>query len=604
MNWRNTCEARRSPKPARRCPAPGPGRPENGTDLEAEVLPQAPSRWYLTGFLVPLEAGEAQKSDETANDDLDSPAAGGDATDDDTTPEPPAARRAFFPSSIGLSLLVSKQTRQLQVEVNWGDYRAEPLDAPVDGEESPAPEVSGRMPLRWRRAPHRVEMTLNLPAETAKAVEHEVPDSDGLRVAVSVRPVQALGIAEGMVPDGTRSVSVFLVNHRIPGSDELRDERFIFQAGLAVHSAEPLIPRPNLKGHVTEDWDERVADLQYRDVYEYSVGHGIATHAEIDADGTCHTVRTCWIPAAEVERVAPARIANVELRMDALAELADGPAAQKALGPFVKQYRDWIADQKKVLPSLTPKRREMAEALFQRAGTAAKRIEDGIKVLDDKDALFAFRMANRVMARAARRRFGPMQGKDEAAVDAPTWRPFQLAFILMNLPGIVDPHHHDREVVDLLFFPTGGGKTEAYLGLAAFTLVYRRLQNPGLRLAGAERADALHAPPADARPAQPRRDADLCPGAGAAQGPGQARPLAVRDRPLGRPGRHAEPDGLQGRQRPELRAIEDHRLPERRPQAVADPARKLPLVRRRSSSRTRSSSCPTRTSRPTSAWSA
>ena len=57
---------------------------------------------------MPLEAGEVQKSDETANDDFESPTAGGDATDDDTTPEPPAARRAFFPSSIGLSLLVSK----------------------------------------------------------------------------------------------------------------------------------------------------------------------------------------------------------------------------------------------------------------------------------------------------------------------------------------------------------------------------------------------------------------------------------------------------------------------------------------------------------------
>ena len=454
--------------------------PDNGTDLETEILLQAPSRWYLTGFLVPLEAGKAQKSDETADDDLDSPAGGGDASDDDTTPEPPAARRAFFPSSIGLSLLVTKQTRQLRVEVNWGDYRGEPLDAPVDSEESPAPEVSGRMPLRWRREPHRVEMTLNLATKTAKAVvEHEIPDSNGLRVAISVRPVQALGIAEGMVPDGTRSVSVFLVNHRIPGSDELRDERFIFQAGLAVHSTEPLIPRPNLKGHVTDEWDERLADLQYRDVYEYSVGHGVATHSEVDAEGTCHTARTCWIPSAEVELVAPAKIANVELLMDTLAELADGPAAHKALVPFVKQYREWITDQKKVLPSLTPKRREMAEALFQRAGTAAKRIEDGINVLDDQDALFAFRMANRVMAKAARRRFGPMQGKEEAAVDAPTWRPFQLAFILMNLPGIVDPHHHDREVVDLLFFPTGGGKTEAYLGLAAFTLVYRRLKNPG-----------------------------------------------------------------------------------------------------------------------------
>jgi hypothetical protein len=77
--------------------------PDNGSVLEAEILPQAPSRWYLSGFLVPLEAGESQKSDETANDDLESPTAGGDATDDDTTTEPPAARRAFFPSSIGLS---------------------------------------------------------------------------------------------------------------------------------------------------------------------------------------------------------------------------------------------------------------------------------------------------------------------------------------------------------------------------------------------------------------------------------------------------------------------------------------------------------------------
>ena len=168
------------------------------------------------------------------------------ATHPMTTPrpsrQPPAGR--FFPSSIGLSLLVSKQTRQLRLEVNWGDYRAEPLDAPVDDEESPAPEISGRMPLRWRREPHRVEMTLNLATETAKAVEHEVPDSDGLRVAVSVRPVQALGIAEGMVPDGTRSVSVFLVNHRIPGSDELRDERFIRMKGSWNGRQEAHQPQP------------------------------------------------------------------------------------------------------------------------------------------------------------------------------------------------------------------------------------------------------------------------------------------------------------------------------------------------------------------------
>jgi hypothetical protein len=70
---------------------------------------------------------------------------------------------------------------------------------------------------------------------------------------------------------------------------------------------------------------------------------------------------------------------------------------------------------------------------------------------------------------------------------AATWRPFQLAFILLNLPALADPGNPDRAavpmtgdastgVVDLLFFPTGGGKTEAYLGLAAFAFAIRRLQ--------------------------------------------------------------------------------------------------------------------------------
>src|SRR4051794_34635600 len=90
--------------------------PEDGSELEAEVLPQSPSRWYLTGFLVPLEASEAQRSDETAQDDYDASAADGEGTDDDAAPEPSAARRAFFPSSIGLSLLVPAAARRLEVE--------------------------------------------------------------------------------------------------------------------------------------------------------------------------------------------------------------------------------------------------------------------------------------------------------------------------------------------------------------------------------------------------------------------------------------------------------------------------------------------------------
>jgi hypothetical protein len=459
--------------------------PENGSDLESEVLTQAPSRWYLTGFLVPLEAGEDQRVDETGEDDFTLTGGEADATDDAAPPEPAAARRACFPSSIGLSLLVPGATSRLRVIVNWGDYRAEPRETEGVTQEHHGTDGLGRGSFLWRRTPRREELTLPLPAETAGTVAHAVPSSDGLRVALSVRPVNALGIAEGMVPPGTRSVSVFLVNHRAPALvDENRDDRFIFQAGLEVHAEEPLVPRPNLRGQGADDWDERVADLQYRDVYEYAVGHGIATHAEINQAGACHIVGTRWVPAAEVERVEPSAIPRVEFRMESLAKLADGLAAQRALAPLVEQYQGWIGGQRSALENLSQFRREIAETLLQRAAGAAARIQEGIDALADPTVLKSFCLANRVMAAAARRRSGPMQGKEASTVEAPTWRPFQLAFFLMNIKGIIDPQHHDRSAVDLLFFPTGGGKTEAYLGLAAFTLVIRRFSHPGYGSAG------------------------------------------------------------------------------------------------------------------------
>src|SRR6185503_10462083 len=110
--------------------------------------------------------------------------------------------------------------------------------------------------------------------------------------------------------------------------------------------------------------------------------------------------------------------------------------------------------------------------------------EDGIGCLTDAGVFKAFVLANRAMAAAARRREAQLDGTKPEAVAPPEWRMFQLAFLLMNLRGVAEPGHNDREIVDLLFFPTGGGKTEAYLGLAAFMMILRRLRKPGLSSAG------------------------------------------------------------------------------------------------------------------------
>ena len=443
--------------------------PAEGLGDLAEILPQTPSRWYLTGFLVPVDAPTTQKADETIHEELDAQGEGGDV-DEDSTAEGPSAKKSFYPSSCGLSFLVPKETVQLQVAARWGDYKRIPLK---EGDERG----------QWHRTQCRESLTITVPPDSKKVVR-EVPNSGGLQVVVTVREVNHSG-HEGGLPKGAKSVSVFLVNRRPPSPDISRDESFLFQSRLEVEAAEGFLPRPNPRGLESNDWDERLADLQYRQSIDYAVGHSVSVEAFLDS-GQCVKLATRWLPDHQVERVAPAKMSGVLLGMDDLAALPDASAAKAGLQPMVDQYRAWITHQVNQVGNLAARRKEVVGELKTQATRVASRIEAGIALLADPQCLYAFQIANRAMANAARQRMGVMQGKvgEELAAIRPEWRPFQLAFLLMNLKGVADPTHHDRGVVDLLFFPTGGGKTEAYLGLAAFTLVLRRLKNPGIASAG------------------------------------------------------------------------------------------------------------------------
>jgi hypothetical protein len=441
--------------------------PQDDLGMPDEVLPEPPFRWYLTGFLVPIDADERQRTDETGTDGLDqlNDAKG---LDDAVTPEPAAARRSCFPSSMGMSFLVPEGTKELHIDAGWGDY-------------TPERETGGGVSATWRRSPRTATLHLAVPDKTRRPVEKDLAKSGGMVIALSVRPVPSDG-KDGGLPKGTRSVSVFLINRREPASDDERDSAFAFQAQLQVRCEEGFVPRPNLRSLESEDWDECVADLQYRGDCEFGVGHNVSTEATFEGN-RCERLRTVWIPKADVELVAPSPIEGVELSMDGLGRLKDGKEAVGKLGSLVSQYRTWIESQKAKVPASPKRRRATGELLLERAGKAATRIDQGIALLADPVCLEAFGIANRAMAMAARQRQGVFEGKDPASVK-PAWRPFQLAFLLMNLPGIADPAHGDREIVDLLFFPTGGGKTEAYLGLAAFTIVLRRLRNRGVGGAG------------------------------------------------------------------------------------------------------------------------
>ncbi|MDA2928742.1 DISARM system helicase DrmA [Acidobacteria bacterium AH-259-O06] len=432
--------------------------PSPGHELAEEQLPGwvRPSNWYLTGFLIPSGSPPEQSSDADEDDDIgETPTLAG--LPEESTEERKAAKKGFFPSSMGLSFLVSSEARALAVLVRWGDYARDEIEGPD----------RKAMPI-WQRRPREETVEVALSGKGGEPDVQPVPGSGGLELHVVERLISAEDLAEH-IPRGTRSISVFLVNHR-PPVEAAPDEAFAFQPELEVQGDRPFVPRPDLRGARPEDWDEQVADLHYADVPTYATGHGVSAEWET-VDGACRLLRTAWIPTAEVEKTATVDVEGVELSIETLGALTDGDAVEVALRPLVESYRAWIDGQRDGLAGLKGSRRETAQELLRLAQLAADRIERGIAVLaEDADALDAFRMANRAVSRALHHRLG---------IEAPHWRAFQLAFILLNLPGLADPSDSHRQTVDLLFFPTGGGKTEAYLGLAAFAMVLRRLRHGG-----------------------------------------------------------------------------------------------------------------------------
>ncbi len=471
--------------------------------LETEALDRLPSSWYITGFLVPTTTDLSLRCDDTADDDFagvdgvdqrrprsnDKAYKSGGGGDDGGPSDAGPAKPQFLPSSIGVSVFLPPGG-ELELIARWGDYTR--LTEPP----SPDPSAGGgssREETIWQRTSRQEPLALSYQEITGATglADRPWPNSDGLRLHWHCRPAP---LNQGYGP-GTVAVSLFFTNERPKAATLVeRDQHSAFQAELDLHCPQGFVARldPQARRH-DGDWDQLVNALQYRDAGEYGVGHNVGVEVDLEPDGGCTRLRTTWIPQAVVEKVSPREDVGCELRMEELDRLASEgfPAVRGALMPLVERYEAWIQEQAS-LEGLHPTQRKTAEQLLSSASSQAERIARGIEALAEPDILEAFAIANRTMAAAARQRFGVMQSMkaNDPSLRAPAWRPFQLAFVLMNLVGIARPNdpqldpQRDRDRVDLLFFPTGGGKTEAYLGLAAFTLVIRRLRHGGSLQAG------------------------------------------------------------------------------------------------------------------------
>jgi hypothetical protein len=461
---------------------------------------------YLVGVLAPRPLAQpAPARTEEDEEDEDTPLihdelseGGADTLDDGTTDRDIPVVQGRLPSSFGMTFCVDKAVSVLLVEARWGQYKRQTKEDQIDPR-------TGRPMRVWKRHQRggTAKVRLNKELIPPQSVDDAFPN---VYVKGQVRK-----------RDSSLVVTLFLVNgqEELPrGTRDGKDSAYLFQPELSVRDPDgaaifckSLTRRRSASMDAGEKLEMDTFDMLYRRHVEFAVGHGVSVHAETPPDASDRAVRlrTQVIPHYEAPRTTPptaadadqspafGKLAGLVLDMKALAETPPGQL-RAMLQPLATAYKEWIDGQEAFL-------RHEKEAFkgYEDAPTEAvkkcrnnlARIEAGLKLLEeDAQAAEAFLFMNRAMwlqrthslySEQVRRGGHPDFDRD---IDVPanrTWYPFQMAFILLNLPGLAKLDHADRSeeqtaVADLLFFPTGGGKTEAYLGLSAFTMGLRRLQ--------------------------------------------------------------------------------------------------------------------------------
>lgn len=431
---------------------------------EDEVIDEEPLERFIVGILHPRTAEGASAPVEVADEDPDSE--GGTAPDADFDPGVSFAHLRY-PSTMGLTFGMTADATAFEVEVVADRY--EPLETAAQGPETGvATRAYAKRVTDWRRV--AVGPVLEAFEVAPGSVTRTI--ADGLEL----RSVQRPAI------DGVVNVTVVLVNTHTKPEKGRSDGLCWFRPALRVRVVDGSLAdrRPDRKlAHM--DTDERSGELLYRKQRHLAVGHGVAV--TWDEDDVVSEVCTTFFPAHDLQLAKADRDDVHGLEMPSLTSAHAGAT----LGRLVAQYESWIDGEEAKLPTLTGPHADTARGHLSDARVAAARMRRGIELLArDPTAAEAFRVMNLVMQQQRTRQEMVRRGLAVPPADVVgTWRPFQIAFILQNLEGIADPDSADRDLADLLWFPTGGGKTEAYLGLIAFTLVHRRLRGAGAERNGA-----------------------------------------------------------------------------------------------------------------------
>lgn len=445
----------------------GPAHPA-GDDAPSKVKPE---ERYPCGVLFPVVRGETGLAPDQTNDETEEDSdPAGDAPDESFPKAEPVKRRRYVPpSAAGFSFFIRGAEIRLLVELSAAAYQ-------LEGERD---ERGQFLSEQWVRVPLACT-----PAEEAQLVL--TPPDD--RNCAETRRIHVFGVRAGVDAVWRPFRDGWLVTLSLFNRTELRDDGMsaadwvrqrnmgsLFEASLrCTIDAGEVGDYPRVDRSLLSD-EERELELQYRSRRIFAIGHGCAAGWTTTTAGPVHELRTEFLPSVEV----PAVTANLPDRDDDVLDLdelagIDRDAARTSqlsarLRTFVDGYAAWIAARRSEADGLDDS--EAARRIVGRMDAAMQRMRRGVELLEsDTLVARAFALANRAMAMQMRQ----AAMIEDKAVPQPLWRPFQLAFLLATIESMVNEDSPERDLVDLIWFPTGGGKTEAYLGLIAFLIAWRR----------------------------------------------------------------------------------------------------------------------------------